>query len=87
MTIHTARNLVAFRALNSALRTRGYRAFTYHKLLALCAAGRIPCYVSALRTCRGVPTRLFDLDEVIAVIESSIRPSGHNSGSSSRRAN
>lgn len=70
----TAANLVAFRELNQALRDRGYRAFAYSKLLALCAAGHIPTYTSALRTCRGVPTRLFDVDEVIAVIESSIKP-------------
>lgn len=73
----TAANLLAFRQLNQALRDRGHRAFAYSKLLALCAAGHIPTYTSALRTCRGVPTRLFDPDEVIAVIESSIRPAAN----------
>lgn len=73
----TASNLVAFRQLNQALRERGYRPFTHSKLLALSAAGHIPTYTSALRTCRGVPTRLFDPNEVIAVIESSIKPSAH----------
>jgi hypothetical protein len=82
----TAANLVAFRQLNQALRARGYRAFAYGKLMALCAAGRIPAYASAFRTCRGVPTLLFDPEEVIAVIESSIRPSAHASESRSRKA-
>lgn len=82
----TAANLVAFRELNKALRAKGYRAFAHAKLLALCAAGRIPNYTSILRTCRGVPTRLFDLDEVIAVIESSIKPGAQTSGPRSRGA-
>lgn len=82
----TAINLVAFRDLNKVLRAKGYRAFAHAKLLSLCAAGRIPTYTSALRTCRGVPTRLFDPEEVIAAIELSIKPSAHTSGLSSRGA-
>ena len=73
-TMTAAAKLVAFRDLNKALQAKAYRPFVYSKLLALCAAGRIPSYTSALRTCRGIPTRLFDVDEVIAVIEASVKP-------------
>lgn len=72
-----AANLVAFRQLNQALRARGYRPFAYPKLLALCAAGRIQSYTSDMRTCRGLPTRLFDADEVIATIEASVLPAAN----------
>ena len=54
-----AAKLVAFRDLNKALKAKSYRPFAYSKLLALCAAGCIPSYMSAMRTCRGIPTRLF----------------------------
>ena len=69
----SAANLVASRRLNVALKKRGYRPLSYGRLCALVALTIIPCYSDVSRTVRGELVRLFDVDEVIAAIESRVR--------------
>ena len=68
----TPTTLVTFRQLNRELRIRGHRGFSYAKLSALVAAGRLPSYLDHLRMMRGQPVRLFSVDEVVAVLRSHI---------------
>jgi len=73
-TTISAASLLSFRELNEALPARGQRPFSYPKICALVARGLIPSYENAMRTMRGKPVRLYDLDEVIAAIERSVKP-------------
>jgi hypothetical protein len=68
----TTAHLVTYRDLNRELRVRGFRGFSYSKLSALVAAGRIPSYLDHLRLMRGRPVRLFSVDEVVAVLRAHI---------------
>ncbi len=69
----SAASLVASRQLNVALKKRGYRPLSYGRLCAMVAMNVIPCYNDVTRTVRGELVRLFDVDEVIAAIESRVR--------------
>jgi len=69
----SAAHLMASRSLNIELKKRGYRPFSYPRLCAMVARGIVPSYTDVTRTVRGGLVRLFDVDEVIAAIESRVR--------------